>query len=253
MAMRFPGGAFLLPVTAIAAFSTLSVVAAQETVAIPVESESHHHVVLENSYVRVLFVEIPPHESTLLHHHDLPYVSIPPGGADAMPLQVEGAAQPGTRTPGVGYAVGGFSHVVTNSSDVMLQNIAVELIHAQGKARNRCEPAVRGQPWLGICEPKKLDAFPFYKLPAFETDESLVEGWSVRHNFTSHPLKVSRGMLVAGLTGVTISAGGETDSEKAPHGILWIPARSKMVLRTTPESNGHFYSITFKDSAPSPH
>ncbi len=45
------------------------------------EQEHHHHLEFENSYVRVFFVEIPAHESTLFHRHDFPYLSVPPTGA----------------------------------------------------------------------------------------------------------------------------------------------------------------------------
>src|SRR5690242_15324413 len=50
---------------------------------ISMEQEHHHHLEFENSYVRVFFVEIPAHESTLFHRHDFPYLSVPPTGADA--------------------------------------------------------------------------------------------------------------------------------------------------------------------------
>lgn len=252
MNKRPSNGALVSSVVALTILSGLSIVAAQEPAAIPVESESHHHVVLENSYVRVLFVEIPAHESTLLHHHDLPYVSILPGDDNSMPVSATPNAQRRTRASGVGYAAGGFSHSVKNPADVTLRNIAIELIHPQGRVRNRCEEAVRGQDF-GICEPMNLDEVRFYKLPAFETDEILVEDWSVRKNFTSHPMRFPRDMLFAGLTGVTISAGRGIDSASAPHGILWVPARSKMILETTSEKNGHFYSITFKDSRAGKH
>ena len=200
--------AFLFFIGAVTVLSAFPIVAAQEPAAIPVESESHHHVVLDNSYVRVLFVEIPPHESTLLHHHDLPYVSVPPGGADA--VSVPAVAQQGTVPFRVGYAAGGISHAVSNSSDRTMRNIAVELVRPQGKLQNRCDVVVRGQPSLGICEPMNLDVVRYYKLPAFETDEILVESWMVRRNFTSHPMKFRRNMLVAGPTGITISAGPAT-------------------------------------------
>src|SRR5258708_39528294 len=35
--------------------------------------EQHHHLVLENSYVRVYTVIVPARESTLLHRHDEDY------------------------------------------------------------------------------------------------------------------------------------------------------------------------------------
>ncbi len=218
---------------------------AQEPSAIPVESESHHHVVLENSYVRVLFVEIPPHESTLLHHHDLPYISIPPGGADAIPAPQTAGAQP--PMPRVGYAAGGFSHAVNNPGERPIRNIAVELLRPQGKLRNRCQEVLRGQA-SDTCEPMNLDIVRFYKLPAFETDELLVEGWLVGANVYSKSMKFSHDMLVAGPIGVKISAGPGMNSDTSPHGILWIPAHTKMTFQTDSDRGGRFYSITFKDS-----
>src|SRR5580704_1349973 len=49
---------------------------------VPTKDEPHHHLILENSYVRVLHVEVPGHDATLLHAHDLPYVSVTIGPAD---------------------------------------------------------------------------------------------------------------------------------------------------------------------------
>ena len=73
------------------------------------EQEHHHHLEFENSYVRVFFVEIPAHESTLFHRHDFPYISVPPTGADAaMPLP-PGAAGQAPGLPMVGYSPGNFS------------------------------------------------------------------------------------------------------------------------------------------------
>jgi quercetin dioxygenase-like cupin family protein len=46
------------------------------TVDIAVEQEPHHHVLLENQYVRVLEVQIPPGESLLFHTHSYDNLSI---------------------------------------------------------------------------------------------------------------------------------------------------------------------------------
>src|SRR2546429_90350 len=57
---------------------------AQAPVAVPIPKEPHHQLVFENSYVRVFRVNIPPHESTLLHQHDLPYIYVALGPTDVI-------------------------------------------------------------------------------------------------------------------------------------------------------------------------
>src|SRR5258708_19319738 len=57
---------------------------AQAPAAVPITKESHHHLVFENSYVRVFRVSVPAHDATLLHQHDVPYVYVALGPADVI-------------------------------------------------------------------------------------------------------------------------------------------------------------------------
>ena len=106
---------------------------------ISMEQEHHHHLEFENSYVRVFFVEIPAHKSTLFHRHDFPYLSVSPTGADAAMPPPPGRAGQRTGLPMVGYSPGNFSHAVSNSRDFALRNVAIELLRPQQNVRNRCE------------------------------------------------------------------------------------------------------------------
>ena len=253
MAMRFPSGSLVLPAVAITILSAISSIVAQEPAAIPVEKESHHQIVFENSYVRVLFVEIPPHETTLLHHHVLPYISIPPGGAETLPVQAGTGAQQVSRVPRIAYAVGGFSHAVNNPSDVTLRNIAVELIRPQGRVRNRCEEVVHGQPLVDCDMPSSANpALPLH-YALFETDEILVRYWELGPNSTIAPADSRHDILVGGVSGVVKAEGsGRAPDDPvlwAKGGLLALPAGSKAVF-TFGRDGGHFVEIVFKDSAP---
>ena len=55
---------------------------AQAPEAVPLPKEPHHHLVLENDYVRVFRVSLPAHAATLLHQHDVPYVYVSLGPAE---------------------------------------------------------------------------------------------------------------------------------------------------------------------------
>src|SRR6266852_4665493 len=57
---------------------------AQAPIAVPIPKEPHHHLVFENSYVRVFRVSVPAHEATLLHQHDVPYLYVALGPADVI-------------------------------------------------------------------------------------------------------------------------------------------------------------------------
>jgi len=217
--------------------------------------EGHHHLVFANQYVNVFFVEIPAHETTLLHHHDFPYVSVPPGGADAAPSPAGSSGTTSTSNfARVAYALGNFSHAVTNSSDVTLRNVAVELVRPQGTVRIRCAAVLRDQP-LEICDPapEPTAGSPARETPLFETDEILVQSWELGPNSTITPASSSFDTLICGVGGVVMAAG----SARAPDdpaiwirgGILWLTARSKTVFTMGP-NGGHFIVILFKDGTP---
>ncbi|HKV03503.1 MAG TPA: hypothetical protein VJO53_00190 [Candidatus Acidoferrales bacterium] len=254
MTKRDFNAAHFLPALAVAIVTLLSVVSAQEPAAVPVESEPHHHVVFSNSYVRVLFVEIPGHESTLLHHHDLPYVTVPLGGAEAIAVSQGAAAQPGTALPRVGYRAGGFSHAVTNPRDAAMRIVAIQLVRPQGTIRNDCAAVIQEQPAKQCGLPDLGPAHPLDHETLYETDEILVEAWNVAPNVAASPGDAGLDMLISSLSGVSVTAGEGIDSANAIRGgLLWVPAGSKPVFRTAPDQAGRLVAITFKDSAPAGH
>lgn len=216
---------------------------------ISMEQEHYHHLEFENSYVRVFFVEIPAHKSTLFHRHDFPYLSVSPTGADAAMPPPPGRAGQRTGLPMVGYSPGNFSHAVSNSRDFALRNVAIELLRPQQNVRNRCEQVLRDQPKEN-CVSEPSAATPATHVPLFETDELLVEAWHITGRVTAPPWDDRADVLLASLSGVSITASGGTDSANAlKGGLLWLPAGSKPVFKTGPASDGHFIAITFKDSS----
>jgi hypothetical protein len=49
---------------------------AQTPTVIPLASEPHHHLALHNEYVNMYQVEVAPHDSVLLHRHDVDAISV---------------------------------------------------------------------------------------------------------------------------------------------------------------------------------
>jgi hypothetical protein len=118
---------------------------AQAPTAVPIPKEPHHHLVLENDYVRVFRVSVPAHEATLLHQHDVPYVYVSLGPADVInAVQGKPEAHLVMADGQLGYSRGGFAHIARNESDAPFNNVTIELLHPQGEPRNLCAQIVPG-------------------------------------------------------------------------------------------------------------
>ena len=225
--------------------------AAQDPTAVPLSQEPHHHLVFENSYVRAYYVDVPPHESTLRHRHDLPYFGVLlSGGSGPSAAPAASTPQEPAGAPRAIFSPSPISHTVSNPADTPFRNVSVELLHPQGAARNRCQEVVQNQPR------EQCDLAASAKLPpplhyaVFETSEILVEYWEMGANFTTQPWDDRFDMLVVGLDGPSVSAARADSPSPAQGGVVWLPAGSRPVFSTPPDRGGHFFAITFKDSAP---
>lgn len=133
----------------ITALLSLASSAAAQTIpgAVLAKREPHHHMVYEDSTIRVLRVRVPAHDTTLLHEHDPDYFWIALGTSTLVNAK-PGAPDATVTSPDLAfhYAVGNFAHVARNPGDGPFDNITVELLDAQTGVRNLCEPAVANKP-----------------------------------------------------------------------------------------------------------
>jgi hypothetical protein len=108
-------------------------VAAQSS-SVPISEEHHHHLVLANQFIRAYEVEVPAHESTLLHRHDQDYVYIVFGDAD-ITNAVEGKPEIKAHLADttVNYARGPLTHVARVDGNTIFRNITVQLLQPQGE------------------------------------------------------------------------------------------------------------------------
>jgi len=104
--------------------------------AVPISQEHHHHLVLENPFIRAYEVEVGPHESTLLHRHDQDYVYVVFGNAD-ITNAVEGKPEVKAHLADttVNFARGPFAHVARNDGDTTFRNITIQLLLPQGELK----------------------------------------------------------------------------------------------------------------------
>jgi quercetin dioxygenase-like cupin family protein len=109
---------------------SVSLWAQQPTAPVELTSESSHHLVIENIFVRAFAVTVAPKQSTAMHRHGKDYLTVALGDSEI--LNVKEGAQPVPvkfKDGDVRFAPGGLVHLVTNSSDsVTFRNITIELM-----------------------------------------------------------------------------------------------------------------------------
>ena len=105
---------------------------AQTAFEVEITSEPHHHLALENAYVRVFKVEVPPRQATLMHYHRHDYWFVTIGASD-VENDVEGKppaklhlADGETR-----FLPGGFAHIAKNLADRAFHNLTIEFMQDQ--------------------------------------------------------------------------------------------------------------------------
>ena len=223
---------------------------AQAPAVVPAASEPHHHLVIENPYIRALHVSIPAGDATLLHEHKVPYVFVSLGPAD---FSNEVAGKPAARVKmvdgQVGYSRGGFAHLVRTDANKSFNNITVELLHPQGEPRNLCDRIVPSD--LGACD-LKGDApnAPIGARPLMETDEIRVDAITVRRSGDVTDKPHARPGLLMAVSGAPIRV-AQVPGVKAQtlHAgeIMWLPraAEPKFTVNDGPEAR--LVLISFKD------
>lgn len=96
---------------------------------VEITAEPHHHLAFQNHYVRVFKVEVPPHQSTLLHRHRHDYVFVTLGAAEVENDVVD--QRPRTLKLQDGetrFTPGGFAHIAKNSTDAPFRNVTIEFL-----------------------------------------------------------------------------------------------------------------------------
>src|SRR5947209_1252293 len=93
---------------------------------VPITKEPSHHLVLENEYVRVFKVEVPPHAETKYHQHDADYVFVTIGDSDVDSVRVgEKPVRLQLKDGDTRFTKGAFAHKAVNNSDKPFVNVTV--------------------------------------------------------------------------------------------------------------------------------
>lgn len=221
----------------------------------PVQEEPHHVLILQNSYVRVYDVNVPPLDATQLYRNELPYIYVVLGPGDFVDAVT---GKPDTHVVledgATRYSPGGFAHVVRTDAGIPLHNITVELLRPQTEARNICEKVTDGP--LGPCpelqgDPPKSGMPPFeFILPYFETSEVHVEMVQVGGGKEFSETAPATPALLIALSHANLDAtlGGEHAAFLHAGDVLWLPAGLSRRVVDFLGTRSSFVVISFKDA-----
>lgn len=220
---------------------------------VPLQSEPHHHLVLQNSYVQVFNVEVPSSDATLLHQHDLPYLYVVLGPANFINAVTGKPEAPVKLNDGaVRYSPGHFSHLVRTDSGVAFHNITIELVQPQTSPRNLCEKVMDGP--LGICPQKdppgernEIQAFQ-KSVPYFETDEVRVERIRIEGGKDYEEDSPRLAALLVALSDANLDVSLASDHAAFLHGgdVLWLPAGKARKIADFLGTKSSFLILSFK-------
>ncbi|MGB2898202.1 MAG: hypothetical protein WBB89_02980 [Candidatus Acidiferrum sp.] len=232
---------------------------AQAPVAVPIPKEPHHHLVLENEYVRVFRVSVPAHGATLLHQHDVPYLYVALGLADVInAVQGKPEVHLVMADGQLGYSPGHFAHIARTDSGLVFNNVTIELLRPQGEPKNLCDKVVDGPALTCTGEVKGLPAdSPLRVLPklgigprrSFETDEIVVASYSLSLVGTYNEDSKSPRLFVAeDGPQLHVEIAGESARSLSNGETVWLDAGKEWkIILPRQDKPTRFLMIRFKD------
>lgn len=232
---------------------------AQAPEAVPLQGEPHHHLVLENEYVRVFRVSVPARAATLLHQHDVPYLYVSLGPADVVNA-VQG--RPETRIVmadgQLGYSPGHFAHIARTDAGSTFDNVTIELLKPQGVPRNLCEKIIDGP--LNDCQSSDTGTVPansplraFVRATGpkrlFETGEIFVSSHfaPIEQKYSESGPSAARLLVVEDKSELRVDLAGEPSKSVHSGEVLWLEAGKNWTIITPGEHKvTRFLLIRFK-------
>ncbi len=107
---------------------------------VEITAEPHHHLALQNPFVRVFKVELAPQAATLMHRHRHDYVFVTLGPSEVEnDVQGKPSATLKLKDGDTYFLPGGFAHIAKNLSGQPFRNVTIEFMQDE-KARKSPPP-----------------------------------------------------------------------------------------------------------------
>jgi quercetin dioxygenase-like cupin family protein len=215
---------------------------AQNTTEVEITAEPHHHLALENAYVRVFKVEVAPHDATLMHthHHDYIFVTL---GSTEVSNDVKGKAPVELKLQDgeVRFVPGNFSHIARNLADTPFRNVTIELLQDEA-ARKTPPPAWDEDRGLHVFTGGTQDIM-FVKDGVRVSEIDLQPGATIPSHHHSGP------HLVVAVTDLDIRSDVEGKGPMPGHlksgEVKWLPGGYTHTLTNTGKQEAKFVTLEF--------
>ena len=232
--------------------------------AIPtMDHEPHHHLALQNDYVKVFNVEVSPGDSIVLHSHDQDTVAIAIGdqlvtvGIPGKPDVHQKNADAQLRLQRSGYI-----HSTHVDGDTPYHTVAVELMRPQTNFHNVCVVILPGEPlncqdtpafdpsfWLAPSGP-----IVYFSQPMLESNETHVRLVRVPPHqpidITGIPSTRDASRLVVALDSVLVTSGSSKKSEETlqPGDFKWfnVGQHAEGAFQSSGEKDARLIDIIFR-------
>ena len=200
---------------------------------VTMDREPHHHLVLQNQYIRVFKVEIPPHSATLIHQHSSDHVSVTIGDSS---IESDVTQKPPEKLElkdgDIRFTNGGFAHSVKNLSDRPFRNVDVEfLTSAALTTTGSCSVSragINACQWLGSMPRPGARITHSYDLSVAATDKQVAIGGSLRED------GFNLGLLIVMLSHA-VQQRSRRNEPVHPGDIFWIAPGDSITFFSTPE------------------
>src|SRR6266480_8062182 len=107
---------------------------------VEITAEPHHHLVLQNPFVRVFKVQVAPHAATLMHRHRHDYVFVTLGASEVEnDVQGKPPATLKLKDGDTYFLPAGFAHIAKNLSSRAFRNVTIEFM--QDEKAHKSPPA----------------------------------------------------------------------------------------------------------------
>ena len=219
-----------------------------------VPGELHHHLKIENEYVRAYYVEVPPHQATELHEHDHDYIYISLGPADVVSAVRE---KPEIRLElkdgETHFTRGGFAHVARNLGDTPFRNVTIALLKPQGEVKNLCAQIALDAARGGCDETRgSVGGGPGFSVePQMETREASLDLIRVDPQPRGVGVAVPPGTLIVVLKDSEVQIDVKGKPAKTLHGgeMTWIDAGSPGVTSNPSGWVSSYLQLSLKAAA----
>jgi quercetin dioxygenase-like cupin family protein len=219
-----------------------TVFALAQPAAVDITAEPHHHVVLQNQYVRVFKVELAPRDQIQMHRHDHDYVFVTVGDSE---IENDVAGKPPAtlklQDGDTRFLPGGFSHVVKDLANTPFRNVTVEFLQDE-KARKTPSAKWEEERGVDILEGGTQDIL-FVKDGVRVTDVQLQPGASIpKHRHAGPHLVVS--LSDYELRSDVVGKSSKTMQQKTGD-VSWVPGGYTHTLTNSGKQSARFITLEF--------